>query len=244
MDMNENGIIYQSLLEKKQKMIEDYDEKLKKVKKLSNENDFVKAYYLLAETFHNTMEQGEIAIKFLKKNLTNDFFNTAAVKNGVNYIIFSNEDFEVKFSKSISKEIIVNFKNAGILRHYYSSVSKSMIKFADLLEAYLNKKSFKNFKALVQYNCEKREKNLINKIIGSINTYKTCNKELLDKIRGIQERDKLDKIKVETENKKFKEKQIFAKTFLNNLTDLKMFKNEGWYINIQGIMTEDETIKF
>lgn len=239
--MNEKDLICKAIKDKKEKVINEYDEKINKI---LNENNPVKIYYLLAETFHNTMEQGEIGIEFLKKNLTNTFFKEANIENGVNYIIFSNKDFDVMFSKSLSREIKIKFKNSSRHYHYYNLVNESAFKLADLIEKYLNKKSFKNFKALVDYNCQKRKKNLINKILGYISTYKKCNKELLDKIRQKQEEDRINKIKIEKENKEFEEKQKYAKEFINSLTDLEQFKKAGWFISMKGIMNENEVISW
>lgn len=50
------NIILKTLENKKQEIINEYDYKMKQI---LNENNIAKLYYLLAEIFHNTMEQGE-----------------------------------------------------------------------------------------------------------------------------------------------------------------------------------------
>jgi hypothetical protein len=229
------NIILKTLENKKQEIINEYDYKMKQI---LNENNIAKLYYLLAESFHNTIEQGEIGIKLLKECLTNEFFKTAKTINGANYICFSNDDFDILFSKSLSKEIKIRFKNSQVPSMYYPSIKPSIIELADKIEAFLNKKSLKNFKALIDCNCVNYPNNIFANIIKIINTYRKCNKELLEKIRQMQKDDELRKLKFEEENKVFKERQAFAKNFINNLTDLNKFRQDGWHFSYSGI--EDE----
>lgn len=224
--------IIENIENKKQEKIKEYDNMISQI---SNEDNKVNIYYLLAKTFHNTVFQGELGIKYLQSILTNDFFKTANVKNSVNYIVFSNEDFDVMFSKTLSKEIKIIYKNAYSSPTYYISVNPITVKLADLIEIYLNDKTFKNFKKLVGCNCCRVKKNLINKIIGYVDTYKRCNKKLLDEIRRRQEEERIRKLKYEKQLEEFNEQQDYAKNFILGLTDLKIFVNEDWYIVTFGI---------
>lgn len=235
------SIIIEAIEYEKQSTINKYNERIKSIQQ---EENIAEIYYLLAETFHNTMKQGEIGIKLLKKFLTNNFFKKATVKNGANYIIFSNDDFDIMFSKSLSRQIKIKFKNAGILRRHYNRVNPSLSKLADLTEVFLNKKSFKNFKVLVDHNCVNYKNNIIAKVMKYINTYKKCNKKLLEKIRNMQKEDIKQREAINEENKKFKERQKYANEFVNSLTDLKQFQDSGWYINYNGIEDENGKISY
>jgi hypothetical protein len=226
---------------KKQESINEYDSMIVEI---SNENNIAKLCHSLSEVFHNTMEQGELELNLLKKYLTNNFFKTAETKNGVNYIQFFNDEFEVWFSKSLTKEIKIKFNNPCVPRTYYPSVHKSLIKMADLIEVFLNKKSIRNFKALIDCNCINYRNNIFAQIMKPINTYRKCNKELLEKIRDSQQKDKIKRLQIEEETKTFKGKQLYAKAFIDSLTDLEQFKVEGWNIRYIGIEDEKGTISY
>ena len=239
--MEVKQFIIDNIENQKQKKIQEYDDKIKRILKEDNKANI---YYLLAQTFHNTMTQGDIGIKYLQNILTNNFFKNANIKNGVNYIIFFDKEFEIMFSKSLSREIAIKYKNTSSRPYYSTSVSSSAIKLADLIEKYLDNKTFSNFKNLVNHNCYRRKKNLINKIIGYINTYKKCNEKLLCKIREKQEEDRVRKEKYEEDLKEFNDKQQYANNVITNLTDLKMFIDSGWYITKYGIVDENGCIKY
>jgi hypothetical protein len=235
-------IICNTIENKKQKMITEYDNKINDIK---NETNPAKLYYLLAKTFHNTIEQGELGIQFLKTYLTNDFFKNAEVKNGVNYITFSNNDYDIMFSKSLSQEIIIKYKTP-VSVPYYCGIDKSKIKLADLIESYVNHKSFENFRELVNYNYYNKgyKNNFIVAIYKCINTYKQCNKKLLNKLKEEIEQDELNKKEKEQKKQEYLDDQKQAKEFINSLTDLQVFKDNGWYIKLSGIKNEDGSTWF
>lgn len=239
--MEEKSIICKAIEDKKQEKIKEYDERISDVMK---ETNIAKIYYLLAETFHNGCGQGEIGIEFLKKTLTNPFFKEANARDGVNYIIFYNEEFEIMFSRSLSKEIRIKYKKAIRPSYYCSQINPTMIKLGELIEAYLNKKSFKNFKALADYNGAGYNKNVIGTIMKYINTHRKCNKDALDQIRERQENYRLSKIKQEEEKKIIDEQQEYAKKFIDSLTDLQIFKDEDWFFRIYGIRDEKGNINW
>lgn len=239
----EKYFICDAIENKKQEKIKEYDEKINDIMK---ETNIAKIYYLLAETFHNGIGQGELGIEFLKKTLTNPFFKEATAKDGVNYIIFYNEDFEIMFSRSLSREIRIKYKKSTRHSYYNLYTNPTVIELAELMEIYFNKKSFKNFKALADYRGKGKgySKNLIGTIAKYINTYKKCTKKLLNEIREEQENDRLIKIKIEKENKEIEEQQLYAKEFFESLTDLQIFKIEGWRLTMYGIRDEKGVIKY
>ena len=214
---------------KKVKMDKEYDDIINGI---SAETNPVKIYSLLAQT--DTIHEDNIGVDVLKEILTNAFFKEATIDNGVNYITFSNDKFDIMFSKFLSREIKIKYKNPYQQARYYRMLNSSRIKLADLIEIYLNKKSFSNFKALVDYNCI-GYRNETTKITKYIRTYKRCNKELLNSIRNKQKQDIIHQAEADEENKKYEEAQLHAKTFIESLTDLTMFKDAGWYISTNGI---------
>ncbi|WP_297419117.1 hypothetical protein [Clostridium sp.] len=240
MGLNVQDIICLAIKNKKHEVIKEYDAKINQI---IDEVNFVKVYYLLAETFHNTMEQGELGIKLLKENLTNDFFKEATVDNGVNYITFSNNEFDIMFSKSLSMCIRIKYKNTGN-SGYISDFNDYKSKLANLIENYLAKKSIKNFKIMANYYGRYYNKNILAQIIKFINAYKKCNTKLLLEIKEQQEWHKIKQIEEKKKINEFEQRQLYAKNFINNLTDLEKFKAEGWYIITSGIKDEKGFINF
>lgn len=238
--MQLKDFIINNIENKKQEMVREYDDKIQQVK---SEDESPNICHLLSEIYHNDTKQGEIEIDYLKNILTNDFFKNAKTMNKPNYIVFYNNEFEVMFSKSLSREIKIKFKNVGYKPYYCSNISPTSIKLADLIEVYLNHKTFKNFKILSEYNCRRRKKNFINKILGYIGTYKRCNKDLLDKIREKQNKAKIRKNEYDKELKLFNNKQKHAKNFIKELTNLKVFQDNGWYTTLCGIEDENGYIR-
>jgi len=239
--MESKSIIIKAIEDKRKQMMTEYDSNINKE---LNDDNIANSYYLLAETFQNTMEQGELGIKFLKSTLTNDFFKSAIVENGMNYIIFSNKDFQIMFSKCLSKEIKIQLKNGISFEHHYPTVNDYNAKLADLIQAYLNTKSLKDLNILATFAKKEYNKDFISLIIKYINIKKTCNKELLDKIRRAQELDRIKELKVNKTNNKFLEQQIYAKKFIESLTDLEQFKDSGWYITTIGIQSDNGSFGF
>lgn len=224
--------IINSIEKKKDVVIEDYNNKINSI---SRTNNLAEIYYLLSETYGNTMAQGDLGIMLLKDNLYNDFFKNVNIKNAVNYIYFSNEEFAVLFSKSLVKEIRIIFKDSVRFKKYYRSVGTRESKLADLIEIFLNNKSVKNLINLTKhYNYKATLTNIIK-------TYKKCNKDMLDKIRYRQELDKIEIDEINKNNKLFKERQEYARQFAKSLieTDLKIFKNSGWKIKCENISDMD-----
>jgi hypothetical protein len=225
-------------------MLEEYDTKINQI---MQENNLAKLYYLLAQTFHNTLPQRELGLELLKNNLIHSFFKEALVDCHANYITFSNNEFEVSFSTSLVKEIKIRYKNATIPRKFYPSLNNVDIKLAHLIEAFLNHKSWKTFKMLADYYGGVRyKKNIIAQIFKYIDAYKECNKELLDKITQQLQREEKRKQEIEEYNIEFDQQQLYAKTFVDSLvkTDLQIFIDEGWFLKLYGIKNEKGIIRF
>lgn len=227
---------------KKQKTIKEYDEQIKQIQ---NTDNTAIIYRLLAETFHNTIKQRKLQIKVLQQYLKNDFFKTATINNRVNYITFYNDEFRVSFSTSLCKDIEIKFNNCGTPPYYSSILKEETIKLGDLIEKYLKNKSLKNFKILMKYNCKNRKNTFVNKLMGYINTYKRCNKELLNSIKDKQCQNEINKLKYEAENKLFQDKQTYAKNFVDSLSDdLKIFQDNNWNIKLKGIIDSKGNINY
>ena len=225
--MSAKELIHDAIERKKAQVVEEYD---KKIERLERETNIANIYYLLAETFHNSMEQGEIGIKLLKSNLTNEFFKKAEAKNSANYIIFSDDEYEIRFSKSLVK--IIEIKTKKIKRPYglYKPLSSEIVKLGDAIEAFLKEKTFKNFKVMADCNDRGYGKGIIYTIAKYVNAYKNCNEDLLKKIREKQKEDEERKKKAEEERKAYEDEIQKAKEFIESLTDLEVFKQSGWTI--------------
>lgn len=224
--------IIDSIEKRKNEVIDDYNNKINSILQTDN---LAEIYYLLAKAYGNTMVQGDLGIMLLKDNLHSDFFKNVNIKNAVNYIYFSNEEFAVLFSKSLVKEIRIIFKDSVRFKKYYRSVGTRESKLADLIEIFLNNKSVKNLINLTKhYNYKATLTNIIK-------TYKKCNKDMLDKIRYRQELDKIKIDETNKNNKLFKERQEYARQFAKSLieTDLKVFKDSGWKIKCENISNID-----
>lgn len=172
----EKELICNTIENTKQKMLEEYDTKINQI---MQENNLAKLYYLLAQTFHNTLPQRELGLELLKNNLIHSFFKEALVDCHANYITFSNNEFEVSFSTSLVKEIKIRYKNATIPRKFYPSLNNVDIKLAHLIEAFLNHKSWKTFKMLADYYGGVRYKKILlrkysNTLMPTKNATKNC----------------------------------------------------------------------
>lgn len=234
-------IIILAIENKKKEVIKEYDNKIQQV---AEETKIPNLYYALAQTFHNTREQGEIGIAFLKEQLTDDFFKTATESNGINNIIFENDEFKISFPKSLEKRVSITYKKAGMPRSFYSNIKDETRKLAILIDEYLSHKTFKNFKELADYNCRRYKKNPIAVLLKYYRTYRDCDKKLLDKIKGLQEIDLKKRIECEKENEEFYKGQEYAKAFINSLSDLKLFQECGYRIELYGIRKENGNISY
>jgi len=235
------SIILTAIENKKQKTIKEYDDRIIQIK---NENNITNIYYSIADTFGNSYEQRELGIKVLQSYLTNPFFLESEITKGCNYIVFSNNDFDVMFSTHLNREIRIEYKNVGSYPNYCSITNMNIDKLADLIEIYLNHKSIKNFKALVNHNCRGYANNIIGTILKYINTYKKCNKTMLQNIRDKQEYSRIKKIEVDKKNKEYEDRQLYAKEFIESLTDLEVFKTNEWHIKMIGIKDENGKISW
>ena len=224
--------IIDSIQKRMNEVIDDYNNKINSI---SQTNNLAEIYYLLAKAYGNTMAQGDLGIMLLKDNLNSDFFKNANIENAVNYIYFSNEEFDILFSKSLVKEIRIIFKDSVRFKKYYRSAGTRESNLADLIEIFLNNKSVKNLINLTKhYNYKATLTNIIK-------TYKKCNKDMLDKIKYRQELDNIEIDETNKNNKLFGERQEYARQFAKSLieTDLKVFKNSGWKIKCENISNMD-----
>jgi|LSQX01.2.fsa_nt_gb hypothetical protein len=204
-----------------------YDDKINRIRK---EDNPANVYSILIETFHGTMELGEVGIRFLKENLTNDFFKEAEVKDEPDHIIFSNEEFDILFSKTLDKTIEIRGKKIKRPFALYKPLSERIIKLGDAIEAFLKERTLQNFKRMADCNDMGYGKNPIGQLFKYVDTYKKCNEELLKKIRKRQKEDEERKKRAEEERKIYEEEIRKAEEFAESLTDLNMFKEAGWII--------------
>lgn len=225
--INIKDFICEAIERKKVQTVAMYDEKIEKIR---SEDNIANVYYLLAETFHNTMEQGEIAIKLLKENLTNDFFKEAEAKNCANYIVFSNDEFDILFSKTLVR--VIEIKSKKIKRPYglYRPLSNDIIKLADAIEVFLKERTFQNFKKVVECNYKEYDDSPVGLLFKYVDTYKKCDEKLLKNIREKQKKDEERKKQAEEERKAYEDEVQKAKEFIESLTDLEVFKQSGWTI--------------
>lgn len=224
--------IIDSIEKRKNEVIDDYNNKINSILQTNN---LAEIYYLLTETYRNTMAQGDLGIMLLKDNLHSDFFKNVNIENAVNYIYFSNEEFDILFSKSLVKEIRIIFKDSVRFKKYYRSVGTRESKLADLIEIFRNNKSAKNLINLTKHYNHKVT------LANIIKTYKRCNMSMMYEIRYRQILDKIEIDKINKNNKLFKERQEYARQFAKSLieTDLKVFKDSGWKIKCENISNID-----
>lgn len=229
--MNAKERIVQIAKEEQEKAILELNKNLEILK---NEERLPQLCSALVDIFHNNLDQREVQIALLKERLTNDFFKTDDIKAGPNFIFFYNGDFSVGFPTSQIKAIQVSYLNGMSMPtdNINSPYIERNEKGAELLNAYLEKKSLKNLKAFVAWNSSNR---YTTNIIGI--TYKYyrnlkyhCNAKTLERIRqGVAEAKEFDRQNAE-KMKLFDEEQVMANEFLDSLTDLKQFEESGWKI--------------
>jgi len=236
-------IVVEAIKKEKQEITEKYDSDIKKI---SEESNFVKIYYIIVKSLDNKVQARELGVKFLKENLINDFFKEAVISATPNYIIFKkelkNSCLEIKFPIYLSKTVHINFSNKENYPCYYPKISKDLIKLADLTETWLNKKSFKNFKILADFNWQRSGKGIIEQISKYINTYKKCNQKLLQKIRNDQEENEKAKADYEKDLNKYLKNEEEVEIIIKSLfdTDLNKFKAEDWKIDLEGFSKNED----
>lgn len=234
---------------KKQQMINKYDDTIKQAQA---EDNFAQLYYLLNKTFNDTKDykiKHDIGVELLKNNLNHDFFKVANVKYNPSYIIFSNDEFEVWFSKFLSKEIRIKYKKAGSRPNANCMLpSKEGIDIKEKMVAYLNHKSLKNFIKVVKANTTKHSSNkLIPTIIRIVNTYKKCNINTVNKIKNQEVDYEKDQIRLAEEMVEFEGRQEIAKRFIAELElagDLSKFRKDNWGIYYYGILMGDGSFRY
>ena len=241
--INSKDLIINSINNRKEEIIRRYNHKIDDV---ANSNNIAETYYLLSESFGNTMEQGNIGIEFLKSNFTNEFFNNADIKNTVNYIVFSdsmyNGMFRIMFPKSLVKNIIIEFDGKKN-KSYYSCGGYMDIELISSMKTFLSHKTFKNLKSLTKTYYDRLYQAIANnhysgkvRLREYIRTYKQCNEKYLDKLIKMREEDNANIIEVDENNKIYAEQQTQVRGFINKLmeTDLESFVDNEWNIKYDG----------
>lgn len=233
MNLSDKKLVIDAIIKKKEASIRKHDRYLKKAEESSS---FAHLYGLLAETLGSTIEFDTLKIQILKNNLQHEFFHTAVVRADNGFIVFSNDDFEVMFSKTLNKTIKVKYKKAGFYLQFASVLKDATFDIEKLLDRYLQKRSIKNLKKLAQYNKGRYDKNLVATFMCYIDTWKSATQENLDFIRQRIRNEELRKKKIEENNKEYEEGQIFAKAFFDSIwPDLEQFEAIGWQIEKEGI---------
>lgn len=235
--MNAKELIIKVAKEEQEKAIAELNEQLTL---LENEERLPELCSALVNIFHNNLEQREVQIGLLKERLTNDFFKTSNIKANSNSIDFFSENFSVSFPTSRIRVIEVSFLNGVSMPTDNTNntyITKNE-KGAELLNAYLEKKSLKNLKSFVAWNSGSR---YTDNIFGIIYKYYRnlkyhCNPKTLEQIKksveGAKEFERQDSEKM----KIFNAEQVLANEFFESLTDLKQFEESGWKINCKRFM--------
>lgn len=229
--------VIKKIEEKKQEVMDKYDSQIKEIEGMNN---YVDVYTMLAKVYGNTLEQGEIAIKFLREYLDERFFKELEAKRGANYISFYNSEYKVHFSTSLCREIVI--ERIETLRKPYKepSITEDSLIYRDLLATYINKPSFKNKKALVDVICQSDKRVISKRKITYLNRSYKWIKEELDsvntKILVAEKREKDYYERLEEFNR------INAKSleFVDSLTFLRDFKEKNYYISLVNIYDHEE----
>lgn len=230
--------VIKKIEEKKQEVINKYNCQIKEIEGMSS---YVDIYTMLAKVYGNTLEQGEIAIKFLREYLDERFFKEFEAKRSANYVSFYNSKYKVHFSKSLCREIVI--ERIETLRKPYKepSITEDSLIYRDLLATYVNKPNFKNKKALIALIC-KSDKKFISKrkIITYLNrSYKKLKEELdsvNSKILCVENRE----IKYYEKLEEFNRINAESLEFVNRLTFLRDFKKKNYYISLVNIYDHEE----
>jgi hypothetical protein len=240
-DSTDRKLVMDEIYKKKEETARKYD---KLAQKGEEAYSFPELYGLLAEVGGSFVGYDELRIQLLKNNLKSDFFKTSVARADNGYIVFSNDDFEVMFSKSLIKTIKVKYKKAGFPLLYRNMLHNNILEVVELLEKYLKDKSFRNLKALA--NCGKEKtKNPISILIRYLDTYKYATWENLDFIKQKIKNEELRKKSIEENNKEYEEGQKYAKAFLDSIySDLEQFEVTGWQIDTSGIREENGDVNY
>lgn len=237
-------IICNELENKKQKLIDDCNEKIKTIQ---NEDNFASLYYLVNKTFNDLKDnqvKRELGMNILKHSLQHSFFKTSKIKYEPNYIVFEDEEFAIKFSTFLSKEIIIKYKKTGNRESNNLRIDNSVIELYELTKAFYNKKSFKNLKRLADCYGVRYKKNFIAQALKFINTHKKCNMDFIHRVENQKREFEFREFELLELNKMFDFRQEYAKAFMDDMKrSLADFIDDEWIVNYYGVVLEDGSIK-
>lgn len=226
---NIKDLLYKGIESERECAIKEYD----RLSDLVDQEDKIpKLYELIVETYHNSLPQRDVAEKFLKEVLVDDFFKKAEVNRGVNEIIFHDDRYKIAFPLSRYRHINITDTKIKKPPYFLEKTNAWLIELIQLAEVYLSNKNLSNLKKLDEsYNYNRRPKNFIGSIFNYYETYKTFDRAKLEslenKLASYNARAKENKELVK-EYESEREKSIL---FAYSLKEFEMWQDCGWDIN-------------
>lgn len=225
MDIAKN-IIYNGIIEEKARKMSEYDGRIEELEVTENIADL---YSLIVEVYDNSPAQKDVAIDFMNATLTNDFFREAVINRDLNSISFSDDRYKVVFPTSRARVIDIEYTSTTNPDKYSNVEEKDNGDLIIILEKYLSDKSFSNLKELSKHYQSGQSKGFL----SYVDTYKKCDSEMLVRLKKTQEL-KEERKSLHKESSKIYNMEMFsAIEFLETLTDLKVYEQAGWKINLK-----------
>lgn len=238
------------LVNDREQSILEYNNKLEKVAYTDNVSDL---YYLIVNIYDDKIELEDTIIKLMGITLTNDFFREAFIDREDNSIAFYNDEYKVHFYINGNRNIELEY--VATSNPWQVEVDNPLLteedkeyneKLKNLLEIYLNNKTFANLKKISQHYMKDNNAGIIFKYFK---TYKQCTQEMLESVNKIlqtnKEREKLKNLSF----KIYEMKKQEALKFLNTLDDLKIYKKANWTFVLsnevyKGMLLDNNEIHF
>lgn len=228
------SIVKQGIEIKQSKENEKYDLLIDKV---SKEDSIANMYYMIGEAYGNSLEQRELAIRYLKEALVGEYFSDAKVEGVLNGIEFYDDEYKVVFPTSRVRNIDIIDLKIEKVKTYHSLVSHWEHRLAELIEIYyFSNKSFSNLNTLRKHYINMgNTRNLIRLAVEFKETITECS---LDKAMDIRRRESLDIERLacyEEEVKAHSRRQDDSLKFAHSLKSLKSFTDAGWTVTLRNM---------
>lgn len=224
-----------------------YDKDKEHVDSLDNIPELMRE---LVSLYGNSIEQRDIMIQILNKQLKANFFKDASIGRGDNSIVsgannvfFNKGDYSIGFGTSRIHAIIISRKED--LRkpgELFNPITKDMIKVNDLWDEYVS--TGEGYDRLVQsYSFLRRQVPSDFILRVRLKTTNELQEFILDLKKNIKNAD-IRRDNWENEMKEYKEeKEVFFKVMKDIKDDLLEFTNKGWHIkynNLSNLIKEDK----
>ena len=190
-------------------------------------------FEFIVDIYHDKQEREDALIELMRISLTDDFFRDAKIERGKHNLSFSNEDYKVYFATIGVKVVTLGYKvkaHPQKIRIENPVMDKEEEEYKrellDKFRIFSKDKSFRNFKILSKlYNRDNQNAGMMAKYYK---TFKECNPNLEEfltrELESNEDRKNINRLALDI----YRTDKDKAIKFLNQLNDLKVYKENNW----------------